>query len=422
MMESGKIEPPKANDELELVVASPNTAMKSAALDFFGPAAPVSEEKRLLLQARPLTYKRADSGLVFGIGSVVFLWLVASYWVWMGLNGLSLMEPLWATLWIVATCIVVLAAVKQTAISTVHFLVHKNWNTRNYSAIEMLCSRSLSIVSRLPFSSPWDLAYLEACLAGARMRQGFCQSAEELLKDSIDRTKFECEKASVANKVNFKSWGLPFLGSLLINRSVVSVKLEKYDEAERLCLEILELFKDEKRQEYRIYKVVPMMTQAWICLRWNEIEKAEDHINEAAAEFEKVMLEAAGTNEQMEQTQSAILVGMALIRARSGRLEDSLKCFESFKNFTKVTKSDICTHNIEWLSGLSEAYVEAGKFSEAEEAIELAYAAARELGVHPDAAMALNAFEKLLKATERASEIGDMRLWLRPSHEHLLAG
>jgi hypothetical protein len=158
-------------------------------------------------------------------------------------------------------------------------------------------------------------------------------------------------------------------------------------------------------------------------LKWNELEKAEEHIDEAAAEFEKVMLEAAGTNEQMEQTQTAMLVMMALIRAKCGRIDDSLKCFEAFKNFVKATKSDICTHNIEWLSRLSEAYVEAGKFSEAEEAIELAYAAARELGFHPDSVVVLNAFEKLLHATERASEIADMRLWLRPSHEHhLLAG
>lgn len=416
MMEStesqDKIESPQTANELALTATT-------GTIDLFGSQTePARDGTRLLLQARPSTYRRSDSGLVFGIGSIAFLWTVASYWVWMGVNSLSMMEPLWAALWIVATCVVVLAAVKQTAVWTIHFLVDKNWTSKNYSAIDMLCSRSLDVVSRLPISGPGDATYLEASLAGARMRQGFCQSAEELLDDSIARTKAEFNRASAADKVNYK----PFLGSLLISQSIVSVKLEKYDQAEHLCHEILELFRSDTRAEYRIYKVVPMMTLGWICLRWNELEKAEEHINEAAAEFEKVMLEAAGTNEQMEQTQSAMLLGMALIRAKRGRLEESLNCFDSFKRFVNVTRSDICTHNIEWLSGLSEAYVEVGRFSEAEEAVEMAYAAARQMGFHPDAVLVLNAYEKLLSATERASEIADMRLWLRPPHEHLLAG
>lgn len=405
-----KIESPETPDEL-----APTTTCGT--MDLFGAASvPPKDATRLVLQARPQTYKRADSGILFGFGSVAFMWAVATYWTWMLVNGFYAMDPLWAFLWICATTVVALAAIRQTAISTIHYLVNKNWNSKNYSAIDILCSRSLGVMSRLPLTGPCDAAYLEASLAGARMRQGFCQSAEELLTNSISKIRREMERAKFAHKGSYK----PFLGSLLINQSVVSVKLEKYDQAEHLSLEILELFKNETRPAYRIYKVVPMMVQASICLRWNEPEKAEEHINEAAAEFETVMLEAVGTNEYMEQTQSAMLVMMAVIRAKCGRIDDSLRCFDSFKLLVKATKSDVCTHNMEWLSRLSEAYVEAGKFSEAEEAVEMAYAAARELGFHPDSVLVLNAFEKVLQATERASEIADMRLWLRPSQQLLM--
>jgi hypothetical protein len=157
----------------------------------------------------------------------------------MGINGLSVMDPLWATLWIVATCVVVLAAVKQTAVSTIHFLVDKNWTSKNYSAVDMLCTRSLDVVARLPMSGPTEAAYLQTSLAGARMRQGFCESAEELLIDSVARTRAEIDRVSADHKANYK----PILGSLLIYQAVVALKLQKYDQAERFCLETLDLFK-----------------------------------------------------------------------------------------------------------------------------------------------------------------------------------
>src|SRR5262245_51819043 len=101
-----KIESPERADEL-----APTTTCGT--MDLFGAAAvPPKDATRLVLQARPQTYKRADSGIMLGFASVAFMWAVAAYWVWMLLNGLYAMDPLWAGLWLCATSIVILAATR----------------------------------------------------------------------------------------------------------------------------------------------------------------------------------------------------------------------------------------------------------------------------------------------------------------------
>jgi hypothetical protein len=53
-------------------------------------------------------------------------------------------------------------------------------------------------------------------------------------------------------------------------------------------------------------------------------------------------------------------------------------------------------------------------FDYAERLLNLGYTISQDTPFHPDAKQLLNYFEKLLLLTDRQSEVGDMRSWLRP--------
>ncbi len=275
---------------------------------------------------------------------------------------------------------------------------------RNYAQLDLVHRRALKVLSKLPVRRTRAVAISTSNLGLLRLCQGYYESAETIFAQAAEYVKKDRALSKSVTAV-----------IVLNNLAIAKTRAKNYFEADEVAhqaLAIAELPKIKKR--FPIFSCAPHAALAAIHMRLNELDAALAEYTLAMEICENSPIPKGYPTGPFDQFRTHIYLGLAIITIKLGNRSDSV---EWYKRFTETIDSDHTVFNtlsLENMSILANEYMNQKLFDYAERLLNLGYTISQDTPFHPDAKQLLNYFEKLLLLTDRQSEVGDMRSWLRP--------
>jgi tetratricopeptide (TPR) repeat protein len=293
------------------------------------------------------------------------------------------------------------------------FLAVRALEQRDFLQAERYLNAYVSIVKKMNLHQDGNVPVAKANLALIKLVRGDYHEAELLYEDLIA----SLSKNKRASKHSLTAVYMNNLACVKVAQACSHAELFDLEllEAERLANEALTIWqgtgglkKDQGGAGYPLQVL-------------GEIDVLRGNLDAAEKKFAEVLnLNSVGK-------QSVFI----LPEARQGLYFEShfWLCYLYLLQEKKEAADQLCTrllselrlnpapvfqHSMAVLNRIAAHYVEAHDWPMAERVIEQAYAIARIYPLHPEATQIALSYEKLLEATERSAEIGEMKSWIRP--------
>jgi len=277
-----------------------------------------------------------------------------------------------------------------------------------YARVEARYASGLRVLNRLPFADNYWKAAMLFQIGRMRMFQGFFDGAETPMEQGIE--------------IALRDKGLKnssFVAMLHANLGVAYVRAQRIVEAEMQFEEAMNAFPPESKLNAS-QKPLIAACKAYVNISMGgskfelgELDSAYELITIGMTVLQSGKPPAPLQLIHVRQTLMHCHAMLALIEMRKGQLKEADEHFERFMTAIVTDGPLLTSTHLRLLSLLADEYLQREMYEKSEKLLEVAYRVGLESPHHPDAQLLLNIFEKLLVATGRAGEVGDMRSWLR---------
>ncbi len=327
---------------------------------------------------------------VLGIWSTfaIHQWFIAAFGIFMFSVNFWLLTPILAGFWL-------------------NNYFDRHVLTGDYHRIDLAYTKTVGILHKLPVQKSLFTATIASQLGVVKLFLGDYDSAEILFREALAVAKSNwCPKR----------WQSVFY----CNIGAMSCSRKNYVEAELYFEQALEFLQKNARTGTAFLSAYPHLGIGMVRLDLDELASAEEHLLKSLELLDQAKMPTEITLLSVDRTISYCNLLLALVYARKNELPRSRSCCDQFferdlvfQSISKETTAIEAT-KISRLTLLAEEYLKHGWHERSERLLEIAYSLARECPFHPDAAPMLACFEKVLIATNRQSDISDMRRYLRP--------
>jgi tetratricopeptide (TPR) repeat protein len=263
----------------------------------------------------------------------------------------------------------------------------------NYLAVERTYSRYQRNFPWL-FAANRKVAATNYCNLGtARLYQGNYEGAEQSYAQAVAVAASDKKFAKTA-----------YMGMLYNNLAVCLMHQGRLEEAEHIAQNAVDLVRDKTARKWGAAQGLPLTTMGGILVLQNRLDEAGERLDEAQSYYAQ---DPGRGNMKVSQ-----FVYRALLAARQGKLDQSISYFKELMQLREACPAWFSNLSVMPLYLLANEYMNAKQFDAAQQALQVAYAVAKEHPVHPVSVKLRSFCEKLLLLTDRKSEIADMHSWL----------
>ncbi|CAN5194608.1 hypothetical protein BH11CYA1_BH11CYA1_23560 [soil metagenome] len=260
----------------------------------------------------------------------------------------------------------------------------------------------LQLWKRMPCRKDWTFYTLQSNLALTYMASGQYHKAENLYGEIIEHIEKNTNQARH-----------PLAAVYLNNLAMVYLHQGEFIGAEKLANRALEIWSAAKPSEQagRAYPLANLL----------EVHLSNDDLEACERDADLGLL--LSTQEQqpiyiIPESRIGVYVQCLLYKAivcfRQGRLEEAKQLSAAILNGHDQGLYPTFGYSIPGLNYLACEFMAVGDNQNAERFLEMAYEILKAHPFHGDGPLLIGTYETLLLATDRASEVADLKNWVRP--------
>jgi tetratricopeptide (TPR) repeat protein len=268
------------------------------------------------------------------------------------------------------------------------------------SVLAVNYKRSIRMWERLPVIKDVNFGVGLATLAFIEHTRGHFDDAENYYRKAL-RVIEKNKRAAY-----------PHLAAVANNYAGLLIRQSRFEEADFLLQTSLSIWEAQKGSEWN-GSAIPLCTMAAVQLEQGELDKAEDYLLQARRRFEE-----SDPNmilpDCMWQCRVACFLLLTWLYCQKQLWTDAFKFMDMTLELVHQKPISFGTLALYTANKIVEELLNAEKYEQAEQMLELAYYTAGKVPDHPDTITLLEHYDILLQLTDRAGEIPDMRRWIRP--------
>ncbi len=265
--------------------------------------------------------------------------------------------------------------------------------------VERLSRLYLKSLSSLPLKKEPARSVLLSHLGVAKMMQGDYEGAEQCSHDAV--TRFPLRR--YPNEV-LRLYGL----------SVAIARQERYEEALPIALQCLEICESQKPNSRHLLAYVYTLLGS-IEMRRGDLDEAQRYLDEGKRWLDsKIKLPHWLPTIGWDRMKFGYRSILSLVSIKKGLISESRDLVGDMISSHDENPAILTPPNIIVLCELAEELRAKGEPHLAEDIMRIVYALGVKIPNHPDAALILATYEKLLLESGRNSDVPDLKRWILP--------
>ena len=284
--------------------------------------------------------------------------------------------------------------------ATIKLLSHLS--TSNYLALEIYMRKLTHLLQLLPIKKEPYLMLMHYYTSYTQQIQGKHRDAiEQIEKINLKAmTSKSMRYPYYATELSNLAFSMCYLGEL-------PEAMLKVDQSIDICL--------ERKENDRHAMIFPLTVKATIFIKEKNYQEALKLTKEALKMIESIkkppLWMVPLSIEQYKLSNVANLATVSILIKDTSKVELHVMQIESIKNNTPDV---IAPHHFKELTLLASCLKSIDRRDLAQKILEMIYAKAAQIPVHPDIPPILDLFEEVLELEGRADDISNMRAWLLP--------
>lgn len=290
--------------------------------------------------------------------------------------------------------------------------ISRSSKTTQYVTTKTKCLRALQITRLWPKRMNYDAHFYESVLGTVHMKLGEYAEAEAIFLRMASRlepaSRVSSAQAALTRKIS--------LGTVYCNLSYVYFGQRQLLKAAALGEKSLALYEQLNSPAYARMRMFPLLSLAMIHYESGNPDLAETELNrvfEIYGSCPELPCYGSTTTDPLLLLGS---IGLALVRLKKGDEEASFSHWHRCLVKANAMLEPFPTSVMRGLNAYATLCMDCNHLDVAQQALDMSYLVALQNFDHPEAAVTLDCFERLLLATDRADEVKDMRAWLRLTH------
>lgn len=289
------------------------------------------------------------------------------------------------------------------AFNCIEVYVNATRQQQNYAKVDAIVSTTLSLFRLLRMQKSLAVASLLTRLGQTRILQGNFESAENLFKEAITCTAAIPGGQKSANMAMYT-----------LNLASAYAWQGKFVESEIEAEKSLEILQKSNSPSAKIFEPHCLLLMGINRFRLNELAGAEELLQSALDSLEKMTPSPEMPLLSIQTAKISCYLYLSLLKIKQDTIPDSYVYYNKFFELLQGSIAVAAITHIRAINYLAQELLKIGDYKHAEDLINIAYELSASAPFHPDSRETLAAYEKLLVATNRQSEIADMRSLLLP--------